>query len=202
MKLAIFDVGGVVVAETGKAVRQDVAVALGTAVGTLKEAMHDLYSPVKKGKLSLLDFYREAVQRLGSKAKPEAILAVHLATYKKHAKLLPEVVTIIEHVRKNVRTVCLTNAEIETVQFNKARQLFQQFDASYISTDLKMMKPEDEIFKKVLAMEKVKPEEVVFIDDDPDFVKAAKKLGMPSIQFRDYRQLTKELAKKGILTFT
>ena len=59
-------------------------------------------------------------------------------------------------------------------------------------------KPEPEIYQKVLARIRLKPEETVFIDDVMKFVKGARAAGMHAIRFRNKKQLIKDLAKLGV----
>ena len=52
------------------------------------------------------------------------------------------------------------------------------FDKLYLSYEMKMTKPSDEIFLKLLSEEGIKPEEAVFLDDGPANIETAKRLGM------------------------
>jgi len=52
------------------------------------------------------------------------------------------------------------------------------FDACYLSYQMKMMKPSEEIFRKVLMSEKIFPCETLFVDDGPRNVAMASQLGI------------------------
>ena len=52
------------------------------------------------------------------------------------------------------------------------------FDHLYLSYEMKMTKPSEEIFLKLLSDEGIKPEEAVFLDDGPANVETARRLGM------------------------
>ena len=52
------------------------------------------------------------------------------------------------------------------------------FDSLYLSYRLKMLKPDDKMFKKVLQSEHINAEETLFIDDGIHNVAAAEKLGL------------------------
>ena len=55
------------------------------------------------------------------------------------------------------------------------------FDALYVSCECRMMKPEAAIFHHVLQQEHIRPEEVLFIDDSPRNISAAKSLGIQTL---------------------
>ena len=52
------------------------------------------------------------------------------------------------------------------------------FDHLYLSYEMKMTKPSEEIFLKLLSDEGIKSEEAVFLDDGPANVETARRLGM------------------------
>ena len=57
----------------------------------------------------------------------------------------------------------------------------------------KVMKPDHRIFELALDRFGIKAEETVFIDDNPNNVKAANELGIHGILFQSREQLEKEL---------
>ena len=52
------------------------------------------------------------------------------------------------------------------------------FEKVYLSYELNMRKPDLEIFQRVLAENHLDPEETLFIDDSPQHLEGAKKLGI------------------------
>lgn len=67
------------------------------------------------------------------------------------------------------------------------------FKEHFISGDLKVAKPNPEIYKIALHRLNIKPEECIFIDDKKKNCEAAEKLGIESIVFENPNQLKKEL---------
>lgn len=72
------------------------------------------------------------------------------------------------------------------------------FDGLFPSHLLGERKPDVEIFQKVLLHIGLKPEETVFIDDQEDFIKGAKKADIPGILFENKKQLLEEFLKFDI----
>ncbi len=73
------------------------------------------------------------------------------------------------------------------------------FKALALSFDVHMMKPEKEIYLEAARRLGVKPEECVFIDDVPEYVKGAEKVGMKGILFKSAGQLETDLKELGVL---
>ncbi len=60
--------------------------------------------------------------------------------------------------------------------------LDEYLDSIYVSYEMKVMKPDERIFKMMLESENVAPSQVLFIDDGPKNVAAARSLGINAIQ--------------------
>lgn len=76
--------------------------------------------------------------------------------------------------------------------------IFRHFKKTFPSHRMGHRKPDPRIFWKVLKAIRLRPEETLFIDDMPDFVEAARKVGMKGIRFRSNAELKRELRKLGI----
>lgn len=77
-------------------------------------------------------------------------------------------------------------------------KILRHFKKTFPSHEVGHRKPEPQIYKKVLKQTRLKPEETVFVDDIIKFVDGAKAVGMHAIQFRNPRQLVRELKKLGV----
>ena len=83
------------------------------------------------------------------------------------------------------RLVLLSNTNPYMMEWAESEQFDGQghpishyFDACYLSYQMKMMKPSEEIFRKVLMSEKIFPSETLFVDDGPRNVAMASQLGI------------------------
>ena len=89
----------------------------------------------------------------------------------------------------------LTNWSAETFGIAKERyELLSWFDGLVVSGEEKMRKPFPEFYKILLDRYDVNPSEALFIDDNLRNIKAAGKLGIPSIHFTTPEVLRTELA--------
>lgn len=73
------------------------------------------------------------------------------------------------------------------------------FDGKVISGSIKMKKPDDDIFHFFLQRYQIKPEQVLFIDDNKENVAAAEKIGVQSILFTSPEALRSSLEALKIL---
>ena len=60
--------------------------------------------------------------------------------------------------------------------------LDEYLDSIYVSYKMKVMKPDERIFRMMLESENVAPSQVLFIDDGPKNVEAARRIGINTIQ--------------------
>ncbi len=101
-----------------------------------------------------------------------------------------ERLAVIEKVKKNYNIFLLSNSNeihydlyLRDLQlrfgYNEFAELFHQ---AYFSFDLHLSKPNSEIYEFVMYQEGLNPEETLFIDDKPENIEAAKKLGFQTYQ--------------------
>jgi FMN phosphatase YigB (HAD superfamily) len=80
--------------------------------------------------------------------------------------------------------------------FNGNEHLFEKV---YYSHFMGKRKPEPSIFKQVLQENNLKPEETLFIDDSPQHLAAAEKLGMKTFLMKAPDTLQKYFERNGLL---
>jgi 2-haloacid dehalogenase len=93
----------------------------------------------------------------------------------------------------------LTNWSAETYRMAEDLMPFvQQMRYTAVSGDLKMGKPEPEIFLHLLGVIGKPAEACAFIDDSPVNIAAAKKLGVHAVLFKNDGSATEELRRLGL----
>ena len=73
------------------------------------------------------------------------------------------------------------------------------FDSFILSYEVGKTKPDSAIFEEALKKATTLPDECVYIDDVPEFVETANKLGINVIYFRTVKKLKKELSDLNII---
>ena len=83
-----------------------------------------------------------------------------------------------------------------TTQF--ALDFLPEMDGGIFSYRVHMVKPDHEIYRKIISDYDLVPEETVFLDDTAVNIKAAKECGLCGIVFQNLEQAKKELEALGV----
>jgi putative hydrolase of the HAD superfamily len=96
--------------------------------------------------------------------------------------------------QRQVPLYCLSNMPATTFAYLREQYTFwPMFRGIVISGEIRMMKPEPEIFEYLLRRYELSPPQTVFIDDHAPNIRAAQALGLHTVLFRDARQCEEEL---------
>ncbi|MCA9324651.1 HAD family phosphatase [Candidatus Saccharibacteria bacterium] len=109
-------------------------------------------------------------------------------------ELNTELVQYVEELGTSYKIALLSNSSSDYLRNELAmHELEKHFHEIVISSEVKLIKPEPEIFKHIMKKLSVNPQECIFIDDNPRNVAAARTLGIHGIVFANLQQLKKEL---------
>ncbi len=106
---------------------------------------------------------------------------------------------IKEWKRKGYGCYILSNYPRRTYQLTKEELSFEELmDGVLFSYQVQQVKPEAAIYESLLSKFQLIPKECVFLDDNPDNVEAARRLGMCGIVFTGKGEAEAELKKLGV----
>lgn len=95
---------------------------------------------------------------------------------------------------RGYRVLYLSNFSEYVMDSNRGALDFMEYmDGGVISCDEKVIKPDPEIYKRLIAKYDLVPAECLFIDDHDDNVEAARELGMHAIVFKNYEQMLSDV---------
>lgn len=98
-----------------------------------------------------------------------------------------------------MRLLALTNWSAETFPIAERRFDFLQcFEGVVVSGREGVMKPEAEIFRRLIERYRLEPSRAVFVDDHQRNVDAALGAGLRALRFADARQLRADLIELGL----
>lgn len=105
---------------------------------------------------------------------------------------------VIEIVKKikslGLKTGLATNQEIHRARYmREVMKLTNIFDDLYISSEIEAMKPQKEYFERTTGKLGLKPSEILFIDDQQNYLNAASASGWQTYQFTSVEDLEEEL---------
>ena len=89
----------------------------------------------------------------------------------------------------------LSNLATESYEFVKKLDFFQKIDGGVFSTFENACKPEEKLYRVLLERYKLNADECVFLDDKPENIEVAEKLGMKGIVFCDFVKAKNQLEK-------
>lgn len=104
-----------------------------------------------------------------------------------------------EFKKKRYKTYILSNYSRRGFEMTRQELPFvADMDGVLFSYEVKLVKPEPEIYQTLLEKYRLRPEECVFMDDNEKNVVAARKAGMYAIHFKNKEQAEAELETLGV----
>ncbi|MFL2727850.1 MAG: HAD-IA family hydrolase, partial [Gammaproteobacteria bacterium] len=117
-------------------------------------------------------------------------------------QLRPEMIEALKKIKGQLIQACLTNNIISSEEgisdenvsiAGKNDEIMSLFDFVIASSELNVRKPDPDFYQLALEEAKVKPNEVVFLDDLGINLKPARALGMHTIKVIDANNALREL---------
>jgi putative hydrolase of the HAD superfamily len=194
VKAVIFDMGGILEAPFDDVLFAELAQLLGIPEPQLRRERSAHGLALTLGRMTLRDFYARVAREAGSPVGADAAVARHLALYESATGPLDAgVLALVQALRQRYVVACLTNTEVEVGRFNRDRDLYRAFDRAFLSTELRLHKPDRAIFDHVVAELRCPAADAVFTDDKLENVVGARTAGLHAIQFRDLASFSTEL---------
>lgn len=158
-----------------------------------KKVQTNLFNQIETGMISSNEFLKE----LQKETKNANINQVEKAWNAMLLDLPEERIQLIEKLKNNYSIYLLSNTNaihIDAIkkQLGKRKWLAfcKLFDKMYLSHELGLRKPDVKIFEYILNEQKLKAEEVFFIDDSPQHIASAKKIGIHCHHLLDDENIT------------
>ena len=157
-------------------------------------AQSGFFMQLEKGQISAVEF-RNEIRKLTPNELTDAQIDEAWCSFL--LEVPEEKLEMLIELRKKFRVLLLSNTNIihfpnsEKLLFtNKGRQLSEYFDKCYLSYEMKMAKPDLQIFKNILASENVQPNECLFLDDGLKNTLQAQKLGIQTYLVSEHEDLS------------
>ena len=94
--------------------------------------------------------------------------------------------------RRGYRIYILSNLSVESYEYIRQYDFFKLPDGGVFSYQERCCKPEEKIYRTLLGRYSLVPEETVFLDDNPDNIAAAERLGIHGVLFTDLASAREE----------
>jgi len=199
IKGVVFDVGGVLIKETDKQIYSKISREINISHNKLEEIIEKNLSPIERGYCSILDFWKKICRDLRiKKPSPQKLAKVFLSHYQRSAKIQKQVLAITLKLKRNYKLGIISNTINEHAAINKKRGFFKYFHVVILSSKVGLIKPERKIYQLAAKLLRLKPKNIMFIDDQSKNIGPAKKFGFDAVRFTSVKNLKAALRKRGI----
>jgi len=199
IQAVVFDLGGVLFSE-GKSVALE---KLATAhryerklVGAILSSPESI--KLRKGLIPDEDFWQWAEQRLPSGYDSRLIQQEWYNGY----VLDKDIYELIASLQKKYSLIAFSGNIKSRIAFLEEKYHFRHlFDIEVYSFDFHMTKPEREFVQVMIERSGVRPEEIVYIDDNESYAKPARDLGVSVVTYQrgEIERLRQELRRQGVV---
>ena len=195
IKTVIFDLGGVLVRTENRQPRQKLAEKLGMTYEELSNFVYGIDSANRatRGEISAAEHQRIVLEKL---ELPTDTFSEFGGKFWGGDELDSHLVEFIKGLRVEYSTALLSNAwdDLRGV-LEDVWQIDGIFDHIFISAELKLAKPDPEIYQVVINRLNQDPSELIFIDDFIENIEAAREAGLNAIHFQSREQALDYLAE-------
>lgn len=190
IKAIIFDCYGVLL---GQGFEHTYAAA-GGDIEADTDFIHEQLSTMNRGEQSVEEFDRHIAERLRipletwqSMKFRQELPSVHLLNFIKN------------ELKPKYKIGMISNGSTRSIERRLSAEQLALFDFKAISAELGLLKPDPEIYKHTARNLGAELEECVFVDDYPEYVKAAEALGMQGVvyvRFKDFKNVLNDVLSK------
>jgi len=195
IKAIIFDFGRVITAQKPLSLFRSYEEELGLDPDTINSIMFgsQAWQDTLLGRKTAEEFWHLIGPELGLKTADE----VNRFRRRYHADeaINEAVLDLIRKLRGRYKLAILSNSPPDLTRWLADWEMRDLFEVVFCSGDEGMIKPDPAAFKLTLERLGVEPGKAVFIDDTPEHVEAARKLGIQGIIFTTAAALKDDLKK-------
>jgi len=157
-----------------------------------KKAQNNLFNKIETGEIS----EREFLLKLQKETPNASIKQVKNAWNAMLLDLPEKRINLLKKINQNYSIFLLSNTNtIHIAKFekilgrNQYHEFYNLFNKVYYSHKIGFRKPQIEAFQIILDENKLSPNEVLFIDDSPQHIEGAKKLGIKTHHLQDNKEV-------------
>jgi len=147
------------------------------------------------GRCDSADFAAGAVRELGVDLEPADFLDAFRSWDKGP---LPGSFELLEALRPHFTLACLSNNNPLHWSASRLQKLVACFHRSYASFEIGLIKPDAAVYEWVISDLQLKPGAILFFDDNPECVTAARSLGMRACLAQGPATVREALAELGV----
>jgi HAD superfamily hydrolase (TIGR01509 family) len=195
-RVVVFDFGGVVGTVNKKRVSQLISQELGLS----KEGVKDLLKRIKKWKGPMQKFWDEYAKGC-ARPMPDNWSERFDEQERVAIEGNPGTLKTIKELRSlGYTTALLSNTGKARARLMKLSGYDKEFDLSVLSCDIGAKKPDQRAYEIFLRQAQVPASQCLFVDDKPENIEVAQRMGFEAVLFTSSEDLRTEFIKRRILT--
>lgn len=198
IKVITFDLDGVYF-PNGKANFISALGKLGVSEDQAKRVFlksHEMNQEYKNGKMTDEQYWTWAVSEWKLNKPWQEVVKLMIDGY----TVDDDVVSTVKRLReKGYKTaICTNNFPARINGLQEKFGFLDDFDIKVVSFEVGVSKPNKEIFQELVNKSQVKPEEIVYADDNPDAIGGAKEIGITTFLYEGFEKYLEQLKGVGI----
>jgi 2-haloacid dehalogenase len=198
--IVVFDIGGVLIDWNPRYLYRKLFAEDTTA---MEEFLNSVCTPDWNLQQDAGRTWKEAIDDLSARypEKAELIAAYDLNWDEMVSGPIPGTADLLwELKRRGTPVYCITNFSVD--KLNRARERFAElnaFEGIVISGEVRLLKPDAAIYRRLLDQHDLHAEDTLFVDDVQHNVEGARAVGMHAVRFVDADTLRNDLTGYGLL---
>ena len=198
IKGVVFDNGGVFISGD-RFVSENMCKVFGISMQRLSDILTQVLPDFQRGAISHEEFWQRFHKVSGLRLPPN-YLDLWTTDFHKESHVSDDMLDLIAELKqKNIPIIMHSNTIPPHAEFMWKVGVFKQFDVVFNSCDMGERKPDPAFYDKLFTKVKAKPEELIYIEDNPQFMEYQREIGLLLIPFKSVQQLRQELKKLGTL---
>jgi FMN phosphatase YigB (HAD superfamily) len=193
----LFDLGGVLFTNGTKKFIKEISLSHKISENEVKDVIDgEIGSLYRESKITRDIFWKKVIEILHLPECVDALEKKWIDGY----EIISGTKDIIMELSKKYQVFYLSDNVKERVDSLDAKfDFIRLFKGGIFSHEAGVRKPNPKIYELALDKSNSKPEETIFIDDKPHFLKPAKELGIETILFTSPEELRKNLIEKKLI---
>ena len=192
----IFDLGNVLIFHDNRLLCRRLAENAGLPSAEVERLISpDFWAAIHGGGVSAEELRRQVCAKLGLELTASAFDELWACHLRVNEPMLPQVEALVGRAK----LLALSNTNPIHGRFvRQALPVLKRFDHVLFSHELGMIKPDPEIFREALRRAKSEAGAAAFFDDVPEYVEAARSVGIHGRLFRSAAEFPAQLAQLGL----
>lgn len=194
IKIIAFDFGGVLYNYNHTVLMKDIAKELNQPTKKVTSAWKVKINDYELGQATEDEFWNTFLKSLNINHSKDILHEIVIS----HFQPISESLKILESLKGKIIIGLISNQTSWLSDLEKKYKFKRFFDILVISNEVVLQKPNKEIFNLFIKKADVKPNKIIFIDDNLNYKEAVESVGINFIHFKTPEILNKEIKKYGI----